>query len=221
MSSQDIEAARRFYSRISRVYDALADADEHRARELGLQLLDAKPGERILEVGFGTGTALVDLARAVAPGGRIIGVDVAEGMKDVALRRLSAEGMDGRVELRIAAVPPLPLDDARCDGAFLSFTLELFPDDTVGDVLAEITRVLTPDGRLVVVAMDTGAAGHHHHLAERTYQWMHLHFPHIVDCRAIDGARCLTAAGFTIERREQLEIWGLPVAIIRAYRASA
>jgi len=61
-TSQDLDAARRFYTRISTVCDALADHDEHRARAAGIALLDPRPGERILEIGFGTGSSIVPIA---------------------------------------------------------------------------------------------------------------------------------------------------------------
>jgi hypothetical protein len=46
---------------------------------------------------------------------------------------------------------------------------------------------------------------------------MHRHFPHIVDCRPIDVEQRLGEAGFTIQRIERLEIWGLPVVACLAH----
>ena len=214
--TQDIEAARRFYSRISRVYDALADADEHRARELGLQLLGPRDGERVLEIGFGTGAALVSLARAVGARGRVLGVDIAEGMREVAQRRLEQAGVSSLVEIRVAAIPPIPADDCMFDAAFMAFTLELFPDDAIPMVLRAVQRVLVRAGRLAVVAMDQGDDRHKEGLAGRTYRWLHHHFPHIVDCRPIDAAKRLSDAGFSVTRSETLEIWGLAVKVCLA-----
>ena len=61
----DYHTTRSFYDRLSRYYDALSDASEHSFRERGLALLDLKSGESVLEIGFGTGHALVDMKRAV------------------------------------------------------------------------------------------------------------------------------------------------------------
>lgn len=105
-TSQDLEAARAFYTRISSVYDALADRDEHRARELGLSLLDAQGGERILEIGFGTGSSIVPLAASVGASGRVCGIDIAPGMKVVAEQRMRSANMTATVDLRVHAVPP-------------------------------------------------------------------------------------------------------------------
>ena len=202
---------RAFYTRISSVYDALADRDEHRARQMGLALLDAQAGEHILEIGFGTGSSLVRLATAVGASGRVCGIDISLGMKAVAEQRLRSTNASVAVDLRIAAVPPIPFDDKAFAATFTAFTLELFPDDTVPVVLSEIRRTLRAGGRLAVVSMDVGTAEQRRAAPERIYNWMHLHFPHIVDCRPIDVERRLGDAGFTIKRTERLEIWGLPV----------
>jgi demethylmenaquinone methyltransferase/2-methoxy-6-polyprenyl-1,4-benzoquinol methylase len=92
-----------------------------------------------------------------------------------------------------------------------AFTLELFPDDTRPAILGEVRRTLRAGGRLAVVSMDVGTVEQRRAAPERIYTWMHRHFPHIVDCRPIDVEQRLGEAGFTIERIERLEIWGLPV----------
>ena len=93
-TEQDIAAAQRFYTRISHVYDALTDAGERTARDLGLKMLDAQTDEQILEVGFATGTGVVHIARAVGEHGRVLGLDISEGMRNV---RGTACGVQRRV----------------------------------------------------------------------------------------------------------------------------
>jgi demethylmenaquinone methyltransferase/2-methoxy-6-polyprenyl-1,4-benzoquinol methylase len=202
---------RAFYTRISRVYDALADRDEHRARELGLSLLDARPRERILEIGFGTGSSLIPIAESVGASGAVAGIDISPGMRAVAEERVRSAGVAAPIQLSAGAVPPLPFGDAVFDGVFMSFTLELFPDDTIPIVLREVRRTLRGHGRIAVVSMALGSEEQRHRLADRVYVWMHRHFPHIVDCRPIDVERRLVDAGFTRLRIERLTIWGLPV----------
>ena len=51
-----------FYDKISHVYDLLAEHSEGPIRRAGLEILDAQPGEKVLEIGFGTGHCLVSLA---------------------------------------------------------------------------------------------------------------------------------------------------------------
>jgi ubiquinone/menaquinone biosynthesis C-methylase UbiE len=216
--AQDVEAARRFYDRISSVYDTLSDSSEAACRERELQLLAPAAGERALELGFGTGHGLLGLARSVGGAGRVVGVDVSDGMAREARRRLEAAGLADRVELHVAAAPPLPFPDRSFDIASLSFTLELFPEATLPAVLAELQRVLRPAGRLGVVAMATPLDGEAESPLSHTYRWLHRHFPHIVDCQPIDVERFLEEAGFELRARERMSIWTLPVAIVVGVR---
>ena len=59
-----------FYNKISRFYDFLADRSKAPMRHAGLDRLNAQPGEKILEIGFGTGHSLISLAHAVGPTAR-------------------------------------------------------------------------------------------------------------------------------------------------------
>src|SRR5688500_18506139 len=93
------EAARQSYNRLSRWYDLIAGTTEKKYRDWGLRKLSAQPGERILEMGFGTGHCLVTFAKAVGPMGRVIGVDISDGMLAMAQERLRQEGLDERVVL--------------------------------------------------------------------------------------------------------------------------
>jgi hypothetical protein len=75
-TSQDIDAARALYTRISSIDDTVSDRAERRVRALGLSLLEARSGERILEIGFGTGSSLVALAESVGASGHVFGIDI-------------------------------------------------------------------------------------------------------------------------------------------------
>jgi ubiquinone/menaquinone biosynthesis C-methylase UbiE len=213
---QDVDAARAFYDRVSHVYDALADASEREGRERGLKLLAPAPAERILEVGFGTGHTLVALAQAVGPAGSVSGLDLSGEMARVASHRLEEAGLDDRVELRVGAAPPLPWPDSRFDAVTMSFTLELFPDEVIPELLAETRRVLRPGGRLSVVSMAVSPRGEPDSALTHTYRWLHRHFPHIADCRPIDAPACLRAAGFEPRQVTEMSIWTLPVVALLA-----
>jgi len=217
LTSQDIDAARALYTRISSIYDTLSDRSERRVRELGLSLLEARRGERILEIGFGTGTSIVTLADVVGESGHVFGIDISPGMKAVAQDRIRSAKPAGKISLTLTAIPPIPLQNAAVDAVFMAFTLELFPDDTIPRVLSEVRRTLRPGGRLSLVSMAHDPAESSRQVPERIYGWIHRHFPHIVDCRPIDVERLATDAGFAIARVERREVWGLPVAAFLAY----
>jgi len=67
---------RSYYNKIGDVYDFLAERAEAPMRHAGLALLDARIGERVLEIGSGTGHSILALARAVGPTGFVFGVDL-------------------------------------------------------------------------------------------------------------------------------------------------
>jgi demethylmenaquinone methyltransferase/2-methoxy-6-polyprenyl-1,4-benzoquinol methylase len=203
-----------FYDRISSAYDVLADSGEHKARQRGLEALAVQSGEKVLEIGYGTGHSLVELAQAVGPQGKVYGVDISEGMRDQAKLRVRRENLEERVELAVAVTPPLPYEDEPFDAVAMSFTLELFPLDVIPAELAEIRRVLRPGGRLGVTAMATVKEGATDSMLERTYKWMHLHFPHIVDCQPINAVKFIQDAGFEIVETVDMTIWTMPVVAV-------
>lgn len=205
------QETRAFYNDLSRFYDTLAERSEAPAQRAGLARLAARPGERLLEVGSGTGHCLAELARAVGPGGRAFGVDLSEGMLLQSRRQLDGEGLSERVELARGDAEHLPFATGSMDGIFMSFTLELFDTPAIPRVLAECRRVLRSGGRLVVVGMTKAGEGQ---LAVKVFEWAHRHFPRMVDCRPIFVRHSLESAGFRIEAAEIDRIW-IPVEIVR------
>lgn len=215
-TSENANPARSFYDRISHAYDMIADSNEHTAREAGLKMLAVQAGETVLEVGYGTGHSLVQLATAAGESGRVVGVDISDGMKKVSEKTVAAGGVGDRVQLDVGEVPPLSYEDAMFDAVSMSFTLELFPLDVIPEVLNEVRRVLKPGGRFATVSMATTLEGQSDSALEKTYKWMHQHFPHIVDCQPIDVVGLLEKSGFEIAERQEIEIWTMPVRAVVA-----
>ena len=210
------EANRKFYDRISDAYDLLADANEKAARQSGVKALNVKPGEKVLELGFGTGNEVLDLAELVGSTGHVAGIDISTGMLKVAMKKVSAKQPNVDINLKVADARSLPFSDGIFDAVYTSFTLELFPEDDIPRVLAEVKRVLRPGGRLSVVSMAEVKPGERASALEHVYIWMHRHFPHLVDCRPINPEAVVTAAGFQRVSRTDLQIWTMPVAVVVA-----
>jgi demethylmenaquinone methyltransferase/2-methoxy-6-polyprenyl-1,4-benzoquinol methylase len=219
MSTEHHAANREFYDRISRAYDLIAEADERKAREAGERLLKLAPGEHVLEIGFGTGNSIINMAQAVGTNGKVCGIDVSPGMLEVAQSKIVAGRLSDRVDLRTGDARELPYADESFCAAFASFTLELFPPQDIPTVLAEVHRVLEEGGRFGVVSMAKVEPGQHASLLEKTYIWMHRHFPHIVDCRPIDSPICLHDSGFTVRDEITMDIWSMPVKAVVATKA--
>lgn len=207
---QSKEETKSFYNKIARVYDMLAEHSEQPMREAGLKLLAAASGETILEVGFGTGHCLVELAHAVGSAGKILGVDISEVMLAQSQALLDQEHLAERVELHCGDAQHLPYATETIDGIFTSFTLELFDTPELPAVLAEWRRVLKPGGRLVVVAISKeGEQG----FIIRAFEWTHRHFPNLLDCRPIFVRRALETLGFRVEQGHIEQMW-VPVEIV-------
>lgn len=209
------EQARRNYDRLSRWYDRLAGAAEHRWTDLTLQMLEVESGQSILEIGYGPGRAVEKLAQSVGSEGKVYGLDISAGMQEVARGRLEKAGLTERVDLRIGDAIDLPFDDGSMDAVLISFTLELFDTPEIPLVLAECRRVLRPDGRLGVVAMQ---AKQHPGFALRTYTWAHERWPVLVDCRPIYLRQSIERARFEVVETTAGSMWGLPVEIVIAGR---
>jgi ubiquinone/menaquinone biosynthesis C-methylase UbiE len=205
-----------FYNKISHVYDLLAEHSEGPVRRAGLEKLDARPGEKVLEIGFGTGHSLVSLAQSVGSTGKVFGLDLSERMLDMARDNLHKAGLADRVELSCGDALQLPYRPDSLDAIFMSFTLELFDTPGIPKVLAECKRVLRLGGGIVVVGVSKeGENG----VILHAFEWTHRHFPNLVDCRPIFVRQSLEETGFRIESAERKMMW-VPVEVVLGVKAS-
>ncbi len=146
------------FDRIAGVYDPLntlmTAGLHHRWRARAADLARVGPGSRVLDVATGTGDLAIELAGRVAPGGEVIGSDFAEGMLDRA-RAKAARAQDQALRPRFewADAMELPYPDDSFDAATVGFGARNF--DELARGLAEMTRVVRPGGRVVVLEITT------------------------------------------------------------------
>jgi demethylmenaquinone methyltransferase/2-methoxy-6-polyprenyl-1,4-benzoquinol methylase len=203
------------YDRLSRWYDWLSASSEQPLTELGLKKLSVSAGEIVLEIGYGTGHALLALAAATGDGGRVIGIDISRGMSKVASQKIIRADFSRRITLQQGDATSLPFGANVLDAIFISFTLELFDTPEIPVVLDECRRGLKSGGRICVVAM---ARDIHENLPVRIYEWLHKYMPVYVDCRPIYVQSALAQAGFQIQDVTRKWMWGLPVEICLAQK---
>jgi ubiquinone/menaquinone biosynthesis C-methylase UbiE len=112
-----------------------------------VELLEVQPQDRVLEVGFGHGRTVEQLA-ALATQGLVAGVDVSETMQEVASRRNRQAISERRVDLRTGDAVALPFEPATFDKALCVHTLYFWaePDRS----LRELRRVMKPPAKLVL-----------------------------------------------------------------------
>lgn len=97
---QSKDQTKAFYNKISRVYDLLSVHSEAPIREAGLDSLNAKAGEKVSEIGFGTGHSLVRSAKGVGPNDKVCGLDLSDQMVKLTRYSLAKAQLLERANLR-------------------------------------------------------------------------------------------------------------------------
>lgn len=108
---------------------------------------DIQPGQRVLDVGCGTGYFARAIAAAVGRAGLVLGVDPSPSMIDFA-RRKAASVPNGQFQVGAAEALPFPSD--HFDVVVSSLVLHHLPEDGRLRALQEMRRVLRPGGKLLV-----------------------------------------------------------------------
>lgn len=145
----------RFKTMDAASYDDLAGTFERYTRrftrptaQLLLEHADVRPGQRVLDVGTGTGVVVVLAAGLVGEAGSVLGVDLSEGMLEEARRRVAASDGAARITLQREDAEALTLGDASFDRVVSLYTLMHLPHPDRG--VAEMYRVLKPGGRVAI-----------------------------------------------------------------------
>jgi ubiquinone/menaquinone biosynthesis C-methylase UbiE len=106
-------------------------------------------GQRVLDVGCGIGDPTLQVAVLVGPHGRVMGVDIAEGMVAIARERAAALGL-AHVEFRVEDITTAGLPDAAFDVVLGRWSLIYLED--VPAVLERLRQALVPGGRIAITA---------------------------------------------------------------------
>ena len=120
-----------------------------------LELLDIRPGDRVLELGFGPGLA-VKRASELATSGKVVGIDHSALMLREARRRNAAEIRTGRVELLLGSADALPRFEERFDKV-LAVNVFMFWEDPVS-VLAGLRGVMK-SGAVIALTLQPRRSG--------------------------------------------------------------
>jgi phosphatidylethanolamine/phosphatidyl-N-methylethanolamine N-methyltransferase len=140
----DLTGVDRVYSKYAAVYDALFGKIFHEGRQRALEVLDPAPGERVLEVGVGTGLSLSLYPRHC----QVLGLDYCAEMLDKAVARVREQGLD-HVDLVRMDAGRMALPDDSFDRVLAAYVVTAVPD--YRKAMSEMVRVCRPGGRILML----------------------------------------------------------------------
>lgn len=117
-------------------------------RQRAVNLARLLPGEQVLDVGCGTGTLALEVARRVGTTGHVIGID--PGEEQIARACAKAERHHMPITFQVGVIERLAFPDQTFDVVFSTLMMHHLPASLKRQGLAEIARVLKPGGRLVI-----------------------------------------------------------------------
>jgi len=197
-----------------------------RLRRRFLRFVPVRSGERVLEVGCGTGVVVRDLAALVGRRGEVVGIDASRRLLERARALCRDHGRGARVTLRVADGASLPFAAGRFDAA-LAITVILHVADPLR-VVNEMARVTRPGGRVGLQDQDFGVVAVTHPdrllterilrgVAERVYEEPHSgrRLPGLLRAAGLTEVRLLT----DVYQDTTLEPWTKTFLERRAERA--
>jgi phosphatidylethanolamine/phosphatidyl-N-methylethanolamine N-methyltransferase len=140
----DLHKVERVYSNYAGVYDQIFGRIFHESRESAVRRLNVKPGERILEVGVGTGLALPLYPSHC----EVVGIDFSAGMLEKARERMEAHGLSN-VELLRMDAGQMKFQDDSFDTVMAAYVVTAVPD--YRKVISEMIRVCRQGGRIIML----------------------------------------------------------------------
>lgn len=127
--------------------------DQKAIREAYLDALQIQPGERVLDVGCGTGVVTRTVAQRLGPSGRVVGLDPSPVLLSIGREIAEREGLAQQIEFRVGDVRRLPFDEATFDVVLAITALSHSTD--AEQAIPEMLRVVRPGGRIGIFDLDT------------------------------------------------------------------
>jgi ubiquinone/menaquinone biosynthesis C-methylase UbiE len=159
-------------------------------RTMTVDLAQLKPGERVLDVGCGTGGVTIPAKQRVGKSGQAAGIDPAPEMIAVASKKAARAGLE--IDFRVGVIESLPYPDASFDVVTSSLMMHHLPHEVQVKGLAEIRRVLKPGGRIFIADMLRLSKSLH----DRLFATLTLHGGRIERFGIQDLQKTMQEAGF-------------------------
>ncbi len=148
------EGIRKLFDNIAPDYDRLnhilsLNIDKGWRKKAVRELADENRPLKVLDVACGTADFTIAIAKQVAAGSTVLGVDISEGMMTVGREKIRQAGV--AAELTVADCEALPYDEGTFDRISVGFGVRNFEHLELG--LSEMCRVLVPGGKLVILEL--------------------------------------------------------------------
>ncbi len=130
---------------MSGYYDVLTPAERSKIRRRQIEMAALREGEKVLEVGCGTGVLSILAKLGVGEEGEVAGIDLAPKMVARSQEKAHKAGLD--ISFEVGSVDELPYEDGHFDVVISSLMLHHLPLEVKRKGLQEIRRVLADDGR--------------------------------------------------------------------------
>jgi phosphatidylethanolamine/phosphatidyl-N-methylethanolamine N-methyltransferase len=141
----DVARVQRTWTRLAPVYDMIYGTMLQPGRRRAVARMVLGPGDRVLEVGVGTGMGLELYPRWA----RVVGIDLSRAMLDRARARAAELPARDHIELREMDATSMAFEDARFDVVYAPYILNVVPDPLA--VASEMRRVCRPGGRIILL----------------------------------------------------------------------
>ncbi len=141
----DVARVQRTWARLAPVYDMVYGAMLQPGRRRAIARMVLGPGDRVLEVGVGTGMGLELYPRWA----KVIGIDLSQAMLTRARARIAEFPSRDHIELREMDASATPFDDGTFDVVYAPYMLNIVPHPLA--VATEMRRVCKPGGRIVLL----------------------------------------------------------------------
>ena len=126
-------------------------------RKASVELAQINPGDKVLDVGCGTGDLTLEAKKLAGSTGEVHGTDASPNMIEQARQKTARTGID--VTFQVGLVEDIDFPENQFDVVLSSLMMHHLPDGLKQEGLAEIYRVLKPGGRLLIVDMQSTIGG--------------------------------------------------------------